>query len=176
MTGVSPSPEALIAQVPGLRRYARQLVGDAHRADDLVQDTLERACRALERWPDASRLRIWLLSVMHNLFVDHMRTRRALDVAAPLDDAPEATLAARPAEAQGAQIRIDLASGLMRLPLAHREVLLLICVADCGYDEAASILGLPVGTVMSRLSRARAQLRIEMDEAPGAPPRLRQVK
>jgi RNA polymerase sigma-70 factor (ECF subfamily) len=177
MPGVSPSPEALIAHVPGLRRYARLLVGDAHRADDLVQDTLERACRALERWPDASRLRVWLLSVMHNLFVDHVRTRRALDVAAPLDDAPEATLAARPDEARdAAQIRIDLARGLMRLPLAHREVLLLICVADCTYDEAASILGLPVGTVMSRLSRARAQLRIEMDEAPGAPPRLRQVK
>jgi RNA polymerase sigma-70 factor (ECF subfamily) len=138
MSGASPSPEALIAHVPGLRRYARLRVGDEQRADDLVQD--------------------------------------ALDVAAPLDDALEATLAARPDAARGAQIRIDLARGPMRLPLAHREVLLLVCVADCAYDEAASILGLPVGTVMSRLSRARAQLRIEMDEPPGAPSRLRRVK
>ncbi|MFN7645349.1 MAG: RNA polymerase sigma factor [Burkholderiales bacterium] len=170
-----PSPEALIAHVPGLRRYARLLVGDVHRADELVQDTLERACRALERWPDASRLRVWLLSVMHTLFVDHERTRRALDVVAPLDDALEATLAVRPDAARGARIRSDLSRGLMRLPLAHREVLLLVCVVDCAYDEAASIPGLPVRTVLSRLSRARAQLRIEMDEPPGAPPRLRRV-
>ena len=176
MSGISPNPDALIAHVPGLRRYARLLVGDLYQADDLVQDTLERACRALELWPDAARLRVWLLSVLHTHFVDQVRTRRALDVAAPLDDAPEATLAPRSDEAQGAQMRIDLARGLMRLPLSHREVLLLICVADCAYDEAASILGLPVGTVMSRLSRARAQLQIEMDESPGAPPRLRRVK
>jgi RNA polymerase sigma-70 factor (ECF subfamily) len=78
--------------------------------------------------------------------------------------------------ARGARIRSDLTRGLMRLPLAHRKVLLRVCVADCACDEAASILGLPVGTVMSRLSRARAQLRIEMDEPPGTPLRLRQVK
>ena len=176
MSGASQSPEALIAHVPGLRRHARLLVGDVHRADDLVQDTLERACRANERWPDASRLRVWLLSVMHILFVDPVRTHRALDVAAPLDDALEAMRAARPDAARGTRIPIDLARSLMRLPLADREVLLLVCVADCAYGEAASILGLPVGTVMSRLSRARAQLRVEMDEPPGAPPRLRQVK
>jgi DNA-directed RNA polymerase specialized sigma24 family protein len=145
MSGALPSPEALIAHVPGLSRHARLRVGDVHRADDLVQDMLERACRAL-------------------------------DAAAPLDDALEATPAVRPDAARGARIRIDLARGLMRLPLAHREVLLRVCVADCAYDEAASVLGLPVGTVMSRLSRARAPLRIEMDEPPGAPPRLRQVK
>jgi len=78
--------------------------------------------------------------------------------------------------ARGALIRSDLSRGLMRLPLAHRKVPLRVCVADCACDEAASILGLPVGTVMSRLSRAREQLRIEMDEPPGTPPRLRQVK
>lgn len=131
MSGASQSPEALIAHLPGQRRRARLLVGDVYRADDLVQDTLERACRAREHWPEAAR---------------------------------------------GARIPIDLARSLMRLPLAHREVLLLVCVAGCAYDAAASILGLPVGTVMSRLSRARAQLRIETDEPPGAPPRLRQVK
>ncbi|RPH42648.1 MAG: RNA polymerase sigma factor [Burkholderiales bacterium] len=176
MPGVSPNPETLIAHVPGLRRYARLLVGDVHRADDLVQDTLERACRALERWPETSRQRAWLLSVMHNLFVDQVRARRPLDGAAPLDDALEATLPSRADAARSVQLRIDIERGLMQLPLAQREVLLLVCVADCAYDEAATILGVPVGTVMSRLSRARAQLRIELDEPPGAAPRLHRVK
>jgi RNA polymerase sigma-70 factor (ECF subfamily) len=165
-----------MAHLPGLRRYARLLVGDAHRADDLVQDTLERACRAADRRPEPGRLRPWLLSVMHNLFVDQVRARRALDEAAPLDDDGDAALASARDEALGLQIRHDLLRGLGRLPLAHREVLLLVCVEDCAYDEAAAILGVPVGTVMSRLSRARAQLRVEMDEPRRDAPRLRRVK
>lgn len=172
----SPDPAALLAHAPGLRRYARLLAGDAHRADDLVQDTLERACRALDRWPESGRLRPWLLSVMHNLFVDQVRARRALDEAEPIEDAPPAALAAPGDAAHDAQTRLDLGRALRRLPLAHREVLLLVCVEDCAYDEAAAILGVPVGTVMSRLSRARAQLRIEMDDDTGAAPRLRRIK
>ena len=172
----SPDPTALLAHVPGLRRYARLLAGDAHRADDLVQDTLERACRALGRWPEAARLRAWLLSVMHNLFVDQVRARRTLDEADTLDDAPEAALAAPDDPTRDAQIRLDLDRALQRLPLAHREVLLLVCVEDCAYDEAAAILGVPIGTVMSRLSRARALLRAEMDNAARPAPRLRRVK
>jgi RNA polymerase sigma-70 factor (ECF subfamily) len=173
---VWPDPDALIAQVPGLRRYARLLAGDAHRADDLVQDTLERACRAGDQRPDVRRLRPWLLSVMHNLFVDQVRARRALDDAAPLDGDEDAALANPRDEALGLQIRHDLTRALARLPLAHREVLLLVCVEDCAYDEAAAILGVPVGTVMSRLSRARAQLRVEMDEPRPDAARLRRVK
>ncbi|MEI7447110.1 MAG: RNA polymerase sigma factor [Burkholderiales bacterium] len=172
----SPDPAALPAHVPGLRRYARLLTGDAHRADDLVQDTLERACRALGRWPEPGRLRPWLLSVMHNLFVDHVRARRALDEADPLEDAPPAALVQSGDLGRDVQIRLDLGRALQRLPLAHREVLLLVCLEDCGYDEAAAILGVPVGTVMSRLSRARAQLRIEMEGGADATPRLRRVK
>ena len=172
-----PDPEALIAQVPGLRRYARLLAGDPHRADDLVQDTLERACRAAGRGPDdPGRLRPWLLSVMHNLFVDRVRARRALDEAAPLDDADDAALASPRDEALGAQVRHDLQRALARLPVAHREVLLLVCVEDCSYDEAAAILGVPVGTVMSRLSRARERLRAEMDTPRPDAPLLRRVK
>lgn len=171
-----PDPAALLAHVPGLRRYARLLAGDASRADDLVQDTLERACRTLARWPEPSRLRAWLLSVMHNLFVDQVRARRAHDEAEPLEDAPPAALAGPGDVGRDAQIRLDLDRALQRLPLAHREVLLLVCVEDCAYDEAAAILGVPVGTVMSRLSRARAQLRIEMDGGADASPRLRRVK
>jgi RNA polymerase sigma-70 factor (ECF subfamily) len=173
---VWPDPDPLIAHVPGLRRYARLLSGDAHRADDLVQDTLERACRASGRWPEPARLRAWLLSVMHNLFVDRVRAHRALDEAGSID-APDAPALASPVdESEGVRIRIDLVRALQRLPLHQREVLLLVCVEDCAYDEAAAILDVPVGTVMSRLSRARAQLRLEMEAEPPAAPRLRRVK
>jgi RNA polymerase sigma-70 factor (ECF subfamily) len=173
---VSLDPDALIAHVPNLRRYARLLVGDATRADDLVQDTFERACRVTTRWPAVEKLRPWLLSVMHNLFVDQVRARRALDEADSLDEAGEAALASPHDATLGVQIRHDLAGALQRLPLAHREVLLLVCVEDCAYDEAAAILRVPVGTVMSRLSRARAQLRLEMDDSRDPAPRLRRVK
>ena len=169
------SAEQLQAQVPRLRRYARALTGSRDNADDLVQDTLERACRAAGRGPDPARVRSWLLSVMHNLFVDRVRARRALDEAGPLDDG-DAALASPRDEALGVQIRHDLWRALARLPLAQREVLLLVCVEDCSYDEAAAILGVPVGTVMSRLSRARERLRAEIDAPRPDAPLLRRVK
>ncbi|WP_332813649.1 sigma-70 family RNA polymerase sigma factor [Ramlibacter sp.] len=155
----------LEAQIPQLRRYARALTGDAWAADDLVQDTLERACDRWQLWKAGSDLRAWLFTLMHNLFIDG--ARRALRQAGQrvdIDDAaPE--LAAPPAATD--QL-LDLQRCLMRLPEEQREVLLLVTLQDLSYEEVARVTGTPIGTVMSRLSRARSRLRELMEGTPPA--------
>ena len=157
-------PADLVPYIPQLRRYARALTGDAWAADDLVQDTLERACGRWQRWR-AGDLRAWLFTVMHNLFVDGVRrARRHEGQRVDLDDAAgDLAAAAAPPEQM-----LDLQRCLMRLPDDQREVLLLVTLEDLAYADVARITGTPVGTVMSRLSRARSRLRELMDAAPRA--------
>jgi len=169
------TPDALVACIPGLRRYARSLTGDAWSADDLVQDTLERACSKWRLWLVGSALRPWLFTLMHNLFVSQFRrAQRASAAGPPLDiDDVANDLAAPDGSPDWA---IDLQRGLLQLPDDQREVLLLVTVEDLSYAEVARITRTPIGTVMSRLSRARARLR-EWVEAPAqATPRLRRLK
>lgn len=147
--------EQVLGHIPALRRYARLLTGDATRADDLVQDTLERACVKWALWQPGSVLRSWLLSLMHNLHMNHLRDWRHDDGHAALDDAPEP---AHDPTAEAAE-RMDLQQALAALPPPMREVLLLVTVEEYTYAETADILGVPVGTVMSRLHRARERLR-----------------
>ncbi|MDE2367913.1 MAG: sigma-70 family RNA polymerase sigma factor [Burkholderiales bacterium] len=157
--------EQVLAHIPALRRYARLLTGDAARADDLVQDTLERACVKWSLWRGGGALRGWLLSLMHNLHLNQRRDWRHDEGHAELDDvaAPAADGPARSAQ------RLDLQRALETLPDAMREVLLLVALEEYTYAEAAAILGVPVGTVMSRLHRARERLRDAMtDAAPAA--------
>lgn len=173
-------PTALNELLPGLRRYARLLTGNAWAADDLVQDTLERACRKWLLWQPGTSLRAWLFTVMHRTYLNQ---RRGADLHDWVDlQDIEATVAAPPSTADMA---LDLERGLQRLPADQRAVLLLVTVEDLGYAEAAAVLGVPVGTVMSRLSRARDRLRQWMDPAtpqPAAAPsdpeprRLRRLK
>ncbi|WP_332774902.1 RNA polymerase sigma factor [Polaromonas sp.] len=157
----------LIAQIPGLRRYARALTGDAWTADDLVQDTLERACKKWRFWVAGSDLRAWLFTLMHNLFVNQLRrsSRQAGMVALDIDDLSN-ELAAPDA---GQEQAMDLQRCLMRLPQDQRAVLLLVSLEDMSYEETARIVGAPVGTVMSRLSRARTRLRELMDSPAKTP-------
>lgn len=148
--------EALIlACIPSLRRYARGLTGDPHRADDLVQDTLERAWSRYSRWQRRGELRAWMFGIMHNHFIDGVRaSSRRAEQAAP-DGLPDAPV--RATQADRLEIR-DLDRCLQALPAEQREVLLLVCVEDLSYQETARILAVPIGTVMSRLSRAREKL------------------
>lgn len=158
--------QVLVGHIPDLRRYARALTGDAWAADDLVQDTLERACERWRLWTAGTDLRAWLFTVMHNIFVDG--ARRALRQQAQrvdIDDVAEELAAPRSSPDHA----IDLQRCLMRLPPDQREVLLLVSLQDLAYEEVAVITGVPVGTVMSRLSRARARLRELMDGQPTAP-------
>ena len=148
----------ILDHLPRLRRYARALTGDRDSADDLVQDTIERALSRSGLWQAGSRLDSWLMTIMHNLFVNQVRSagaRLRVDVA-------EDELDRRPAgssdPSEGLSIR-DLDAALAKLPPEQREVLLLVALEDTPYEEAARILGVPIGTVMSRLSRARDRLR-----------------
>jgi RNA polymerase sigma factor (sigma-70 family) len=169
--------EQALPHLPRLRRYARLLTGDAARADDLVQDTLERAHRKWPLWeprggdPGAS-LRAWLLTLMHNLFLNQVRDAHGHlfeELTPGLEPQHEPTAAAAD--------RLDLEQALAQLPAAAREVLLLVCVEEFSYDEAARILGVPIGTVMSRLSRARERMRTLMSHSSdGQAPGLRVVK
>ena len=172
-------PEDTLPHIPRLRRYARLLTGDAVRADDLVQDTLERACRKWSLWrphPSGGGLRSWLLSIMHNLFVNQLRDNAHLGQDVELDEGNEP---AHHPELHS-HTRLDLEAALAELPAPLREVILLVCLEELSYAEAAQVLGTPVGTVMSRLSRARERLRALMDgpatRSPGQPPRLKVVK
>lgn len=165
-------------QIPQLRRYARALCGDAWAADDLVQDTLERACDRWQLWKAGTDLRAWLFTVMHNIWVDG--ARRALRQQGQRVDIEDVAHELTAPSAEPGQT-LDLQRCLLRLPEDQREVLLLVTLQDLSYQDVAEITGVPIGTVMSRLSRARARLRELMDgapavaSAPGAPV-LRRLK
>ena len=160
----------LAAHIPRLRRYARALVGDSHRADDLVQDTLERSMVKFHLWRRGSDMRAWLFTIMHNVFVNQLKTRREL----ALDDAAEAALQSAP-QSDPLELR-DLDAALRQLPADQREVLLLVGLEQLSYAETGKALGIPIGTVMSRLSRARERLRELMSVAPAAVANLKVVK
>jgi RNA polymerase sigma-70 factor (ECF subfamily) len=162
------SQQSIVAHIPGLRRYARALTGDAWAADDLVQDTLERACSRWRLWLAGSDLRAWLFTLMHNLFVSQLRQvkRRGDARTVDLDDVAHELLA----HAGTPGLGLDLQRCLLRLPMDQRAVLLLVCVEDMGYAEVAKVTGVPLGTVMSRLSRARDRMRALMDAPAQVPP------
>lgn len=145
----------ILVEIPRLRRYARALLGDRAAADDLVQDTLERAWTRFAQWRAGSDLRAWLFSIMHNLRVDQLR-RPAL----PTETLDEAAgqVPTRPTQSDQLEV-MDIESALRQLPEEQREVLLLVGLDDMSYAEVASALGIPLGTVMSRLSRGRERLR-----------------
>jgi RNA polymerase sigma-70 factor (ECF subfamily) len=150
----------VVEHIPSLRRYARLLTGDSARADDLVQDTLERALRKSQQLDQPGSLRSWLLSIMHNRWASLCRDQRP-EVEWHEDHSPVG-----PDTSQSLVLRLDTERALARLPDAQRAVLLLVVVEDLGYAEVAEILGVPLGTVMSRLSRARAAMRASLDGRP----------
>src|SRR3989440_5072873 len=149
--------ERMVELIPRLRRYARALVSDRLPAALLVQDTLERAWAKLHLYRRGTDLRAWLFTVMHNVHVNKVRAARATDMLQ--DEMPE--LAQRGAQSDALVVR-DLDRAIARLPAEQRAVLLLVTLEDMSYDEVARTLAIPMGTVMSRLSRAREKLRLLM--------------
>jgi len=163
--------EALITeQIPRLRRYARALTADRTSADDLVQDTLERAWGKFYMWRRGSDMRAWMFSIMHNTFINHIRKNQVTTVSMD-EDALE--VPTRATQNDALEMR-DLASAIVKLPCEYREVVLLIGLEEMSYEEVAQVLNIPMGTVMSRLSRGRERLRILM--AGESAPVLRRVK
>ena len=164
--------DEIAGSVPALRRYARALTRNADRADDLVQDCLERAIRKRRLWAPTGTLQSWLFKLLLNLYRNDLRRQRRRGDHVPLE-----ALGAEPAIPAPQPGRIALAEisrAIDALPGEQREALLLVVLEGATYDEAAVILGIPAGTLMSRLSRARGTLR----RASGTEdePRLRSVK
>jgi RNA polymerase sigma factor (sigma-70 family) len=165
----SPSPargahghaaELLEAHIPGLRRYAYALLrGDLEGADDLVQDSLERALSCWHQRRTDGDLRGWIYTIMHHRFLTDRRRQRRDVGRRSLTEILEAEQPSVEGGQEGALAHRDLLRGFAQLPEEQRSVLLLIAVEDFSYREAARVLGLPIGTVMSRLSRGREHLR-----------------
>jgi RNA polymerase sigma-70 factor (ECF subfamily) len=160
--------DALIAHLPALRRYAMALVGNAAGADDLVQDCIERALRQQEGLRDRERLAGWLRSILHNLYIDELRRRRSRgveeDIANLIDDG------ALSVPARDAGVYRDFVAAMGALSVEHRQILLLVGLEGLNYREISQELNIPMGTVMSRLARARERLRaaLEGDGHPAA--------
>jgi RNA polymerase sigma factor (sigma-70 family) len=168
-------PRSLVDHIPSLRRYARALTGDAWSADDLVQDTLERACDKWRLWVVGTDLRAWLFTLMHNLFASQVRRTPPRSA---LVDVDEVAHELRSVDGHRDQA-IDLQRCLLLLPEDQRAVLLLVALEDLSYAQVAKVLGIPMGTVMSRLSRARVRLQDLMEgglPSTASKPGLRRLK
>jgi RNA polymerase sigma-70 factor (ECF subfamily) len=173
---MNPEDRQLLDWVPRLRRYARALAGNREDADDLVQDTLERAWSRAALWRGVADMRAWLFGIMHNLHVDGVRRPRVPTIGLGDGDGEgDADVAVPPAQGERLAV-LDLQAALDRLPLEQKEVLLLVALEDMAYAEVAEALGIPVGTVMSRLSRGRERLRALMQDGRPGPAHLKVVK
>ena len=148
-------------EIPRLRRYARALVRNQETADDLVQDTLVRALSKIHLWQPGTDLRAWLFTLMHNQYVNFVRRAVREGSQTSLDAAIEL---GHQANQQTSLTLRDLQNALDKLPDEQRQVVLLIGLEGMRYEEVAEILDVPVGTIRSRLSRAREALREMMDE------------
>jgi len=160
------------SHVAALRRYALVLVGDAHEADDLVQECMSRVLAQMRSWRPVRDLRAYMFTTLHNVFVDNSRRQRVRRTDVPLENAL-ASLSLPANQLKRLEFR-DLVTALGKLPSQQREVVLLIGLEGMSYIEAARVLGVPIGTVMSRLSRGREALRQLMSQ--GAVAKLRVVK
>jgi RNA polymerase sigma-70 factor (ECF subfamily) len=161
MTAAADLRPLIAHEIPRLRRYARALVRSQETADDLVQDTLVRALSKLHLWQPGTDLRAWLFTLMHNQYVNFVRRAVREGTQTSIDNAVE--LGHQASQTTSLTLR-DLQGALDRLPEEQRTVVLLIGLEGMRYEEVAEILNVPVGTIRSRLSRAREALREMMDE------------
>jgi len=167
--------------IPNLRRYARVLVRDAVHAEDLVQDCLERAISREHLWQPGTNLRAWLFTILHNLYINQYLRHGGANTTVPLME--EHSLVSCPARQFHSMTLKDLARAFDDLPRQEQQVVVMVGLEGMQYEDAAEALGVPMGTVKSRLSRARRRLRQLMDgelpprsAAPPKPRRAREVK
>ena len=156
------------AEIPRLRRYARALTRDLIAADDLVQECLTRALSKLHLWQQGTDLRAWLFTILHNQYINHVRRTAREGTAIGLSER-EPLLTRAPQQGSRLELR-DLERAIAKLPRTQRSVILLVGLEGMSYGEVATALGVPVGTIRSRLSRGREALRrltgiVQPDEA-----------
>lgn len=166
----------LVALLPRLRRFARGLTGTADRADDLVQAACERALARAEQWTPGTRLDSWLYRIVRTIWIDELRARAVRDRAHEREDFSEHVVDGE----RNMEARLTMEAvreAVTKLPAEQRETLLLIAVEGVSYKEAADIMDVPIGTVMSRLARARAGLtRLMEARKPAAPEKVVRLK
>ena len=151
----------LVEEIPALRRYARALCGNTTEADDLVQESLLRAVSRRRLWIRQKGMRPWLFTILHNLFINSIRR----GAKSPMVDMPERVGDAVVSNEDPGELCVlsDFEKALNRLTPEQREVLVLVGVEQMSYKQVARIVGIPVGTVMSRLSRARSYLKNSLE-------------
>jgi RNA polymerase sigma-70 factor (ECF subfamily) len=150
--------EQLIAFLPNMRRFAISICGSSDIADDLVQTACERALTNAGAYQPGTRFDAWMFRIIRNLWIDRLRRQKT---AGPTEDVEERRDLAGSSGVKEIEARSELrlvAAAISELPLEQREVLLLVCIEDLSYQDAADLLGIPIGTVMSRLARARKKL------------------
>src|SRR5260370_26250831 len=155
-------------EIPRLRRYARALARSADRADDLVQDTVVRAIAKSHLWQEGTDIRAWLFTIMHNQHVNMVRRAMREDASVDIEQVSSSLVATTDPTA-GRQLR-ELERALAQLPEEQRQVILLVGLEGMAYETTAQILGVPIGTVRSRLSRGRDLLRRLMGVSASASP------
>lgn len=174
-----PFRPSIEAMRPMLYRIAYAWCHDAALADDLVQDTLAKAWTRRAQLRDEGSLKAWVVTIMHHCWLDYLRSRRDFDDVDDLQDSLESGAESPEACCDREQVIAGVRAAVSRLPMGQRQVLTLVDLEEFGYAEVARILDIPVGTVMSRLSRARTSLKSLLDPAmqqPAARPVLRRVK
>ncbi len=165
---------SVAAEVPYLRRFARALTGNPSTADDLVQDCIERALTRLHLYDEDRNLRTWLYTILRNLYINDVRKNSRRGPHMNIEEVSEHSLGQSTDQANQSVLVQDIAKALEQLPDEQREVIVLIAIEELSYEETANIIGTPIGTVMSRLSRARNRLKIIMSDVPGIPARQSQ--
>ena len=145
----------IVSFMPRLRGYARLLTRRADAADDLLQDTVMRALGAEAKFIAGTNMRAWLFTIMRNQHITTLRSRR--NIYTPMEDVPERTFST-PGDQQISVEFGELRNALMQLSPAHREVLLLVAAVGCTYEETAEICGCAIGTIKSRLNRAKLEI------------------
>ncbi len=151
----------LVEEIPALRRYARALCGDFSEADDLVQECLARAVSRRKLWIGQRGIRPWLFTILHNIFINGLRRGVDSRVVAAAEDHAQSLASEQDADLLCAMS--DFEKAVQQLSADQREVLLLVGLEQMSYRQVSKITGAPVGTVMSRLSRAREQMRKSLD-------------
>jgi RNA polymerase sigma factor (sigma-70 family) len=159
--------------IPALRRYASALLRDRQEVDDLVHECLVRALDRLHTLRNDAEIRPWLFAIMHNLYVSRFRRKQTQGQPLSIDAVAEQVPAVHPRQEEHLRAQ-DVMRAVERLPEDHRTVLLLVTVEDLSYAEVAQVLGIPIGTVMSRLARARERVRRDTEGRPS--PELKRVK
>jgi RNA polymerase sigma-70 factor (ECF subfamily) len=157
----------LVAILPRLRRFGVSLTRSQDKADDLVQAACERALRAEDQWQPGTRLDSWMFRIMRNLWIDEVRKSAGRG---PHDELDESFDIAGEDGVRAMEVRSEIGAveaAIHRLPEEFRSVLMLVCVEEMSYRDAADVLGIPIGTVMSRLARARRHIASDLGLAPG---------